>query len=310
MPVQKYLTELRLQSEEMIFLIVEYETDKTLSLKILNVKHKEIFEGEARNLELRTQAVKNCVDFGEYVSDMTRALFKAKIKESKYLYSFEKKNDDYIFKWKIKDADNIINDLGYVILKKGDFVFALRDYLVLLSNDMKKLHAKEQELSIQLQESKKETNEALRQLSLATHMKETLEKELYSKFVLVLNEKKRKIKELEQKYKVNHLSSNNNPKKSRLDNKLEMGSSDSSDEVDEPEDVNQPGPSNKQKSLLFPDENKPVVPTSSNKIRNRKIPNYKKNNTDNPTTSVNSSPSNNNVAIEDSESDEDLLELV
>ncbi|GFT43795.1 uncharacterized protein NPIL_642471 [Nephila pilipes] len=304
MTFHKALTKIRLQDQDDVFLVSEFEIGDKLVLKILNIKRSEIYIGQASDVELRSQAAKIRLTFNDYINKAIKALFGNLQSGTNFLYCLDKKDDKYTFKWKSIDLEETVINLGNVEMEKKEFVFVLTDILQSISSEMHMLNDKMRELELELNQSKNQTSETLKQLSFAIDIKESLEKEMYSKFVCVLNEKKRKIKQLQKK---SYSCTNNKPeKKSRKS--LEPVFSDTSDELDGLLDINKPGPSTtkEQKTLLFLDDNKAVIPTDRKRIRNRKIPISRKANMKDTLSSKNSSHDEEKI-IEDSDKSDDSL---
>lgn len=271
MSPKKSLKRIHLQDNDDVFLMSEYEIESNLCLQILNIKRNEAYIGQLNDYDLRSQAVNIRLTYCDFIQKATDALFEKNLDDSNFLYTLEKKNGHFVFKWKSIDNEETIINLGFVEMNKKDSVSVFTDILLSASDEMHSLNSKVVKMSAELNESKKDNSDAIQQLSLAIDVRESVEKELYSKFVLVLNEKKRRIRELQQGSNSKHQPKHKKTKTSHI------LSSDSSD-VDGDVDLNQPGPSNAtgRNSLPFLDDNKPVVPVSQNRIRNRKVPASKK----------------------------------
>ncbi|XP_035213629.1 DNA repair protein XRCC4-like [Stegodyphus dumicola] len=204
---------------------------------------------------------------------MTKALFQSTPDCREYIYSLEKSSDAYIFKWKSVDSDETVINLGNLKLDEIDYKFAIADVLQSASSELLSLNEKVHSLNASLQESENKKTEAVNLLALSTDAKENLEREMYAKFILVLNEKKRKIRELQLNKKSHSRSSNNKREKSCENKKSYHQYSESSDEVDgNLETANKPAPStsSKRSSMLFFDDIESDVPIKQSKMRNRK----------------------------------------
>ncbi|GFS44898.1 uncharacterized protein TNIN_485591 [Trichonephila inaurata madagascariensis] len=305
MTVQKAFTKIHLQNDDDVFLMSEYELDYKLAVKILNIKQNEIYVGHAEDVELRSQAAKIRLTFKEYIDKTIKSLFGSSQNDTKFVYCLDKKNDVYTFKWKSIDFEETVINLGSMDMKKGNFVFLLTDILQSVSLEMLMLNDKVLKLEIELNQSKSQTSEILKQLSVATDMKKSLEDEMYAKFVCVLNEKKRKIEELMQK----PFSNNNNNHKKKSRRTLEPVFSDSSDDAVGLLDSRKPGPSIKkeQESLLFLDDNNAIMPINQKRIRSKKIHISRKTDINDASTSKKFSQPLKEVIEDNVESDDSLL---
>ncbi|GFQ78459.1 uncharacterized protein TNCT_89631 [Trichonephila clavata] len=304
MTVQKALLKIHLQNHDDVFLMSEYEMDDKLAVKILNIKQNEIYVGHADDIELRSQAAKIRLTFKEYIDKTIKSLFGSLHNDTKFIYCLDKKDDVYTFKWKSIDCEETVVNLGSMDMKKGNFVFLLTDILQSVSLEMLMLNDKVLKLEIELNQSKSQTSEILKQLSVAIDRKKRLENEMYAKFVCVLNEKKRKIEELIQKPFSNN---NNNPKKKSR--KTEPVFSDSSDDAGGLLDCKKPGPSStkEQESLLFLDDNKAIMPINQKRIRSKKIPISRKTDINDASTTKKLSQPMEKVFEDNIESDDSLL---
>ncbi|CAL1265769.1 unnamed protein product [Larinioides sclopetarius] len=302
------MSKLRLRNGDDVFLMVEYELNNKLFVKILNLKRYEVYVGHSNDIELRSQAARIRLTFDEFIEKIIKALIENATDNSNFLYCLDEKDGIYKFQWKSIDEEQTIVSLGSVDVRKESFVITLADMLENISIDMHLMRNKIQDLNADIDKTRNQTSDALGQLRLATEMKETLEREMYSKFVLVLNEKKRKIRELQQKNKHTSLSSYSEYQKKKPKKSSKPLVNDTSNDTDEFEDIDKPGPSNTKTdtSFSFLDDNKSILPANRNRIRNRKILESSKESKNN-STFANSNQSSKNI-IEDDVSDEHLFD--
>ncbi|GBM73314.1 hypothetical protein AVEN_144693-1 [Araneus ventricosus] len=306
MLIQKALSKLRLRNGDDVFLMVEYELNNKLFVKILNLKRNEVYVGHSNDIELRSQAARIRLTFDEFTEKIIKALVENASDNSNFLYCLDEQDGMYKFQWKSIDEEQTIISLGSVDVRKESFAITLTDMLEMISIEMRLMRNKIQELNADIDRTQNQSSDALEQLRLATEMKEKLEKEMYSKFVLVLNEKKRKIRELQQKNKHNSHSGNTEFQKKKPKKSSKPLVSDSSDELD---DIDEPGPSaaKTDTSFSFLDDDKSILPTTRNRIRNRKVLASKKEN-GNKSTFINCNQSSKNITVDDDESDEHLFD--
>ncbi|KAG8185556.1 hypothetical protein JTE90_017561 [Oedothorax gibbosus] len=267
MVLKKSLKNIHLQQDNHdVCLFSEHEAEGNLRFYILNVELKEAYFGQVNDFDLRVQAANIRLTYNDFIKKATDALFEKNT--DSYLYTLDKQNGKFIFKWKSIDHEETVINLGHVEMHERDYLLMFTEVLAAVSDEMHLLNSKVATLSAKVNESETFASETVKQLQHSMEVKESMEKELYSKFVMVLNTKKRRIRELQEK-----LGSKNQPKHSKRAKTSHILSSDSSD-VDGELDANEPGPSKVtgRDSLLFPDDDEPIVPMAKNRARNRKVP--------------------------------------
>ncbi|XP_054706932.1 uncharacterized protein LOC129216741 [Uloborus diversus] len=262
----KSILKISLQNEQEVFLLSEYVPENKLSVKILSVGQNEAWHGEISDLDLRSQAAHIRLTFSKFLTKAKNAFFYSNQSDVKYIYNLEKRNSKHAFEWKSIDCEETIIKLGYVLVEKTDFKTICSEVLTCVSQELLTANNIHNELKATLEKSESKRSELVELLSNATEAKSSVEKELYSKFVVLLNAKKRKIREL-----TSNISDDSNDsgklqvKKKAKTNQCPIMFSDSSNEAD---NVDDPMPSS-SKSFLF-DDNSPTLIITPSKMRDRK----------------------------------------
>ena len=174
------------------------------------------WEGSLSETELEVLASRSKMDVQVYITDTVKALSRQNLGSLSFLYSMkllEKNKIQLVWKKHIL-SENIKFQLGEMQLygvHATSTAAALLDFAVTsmdtLQNGKTKLEAKCERLG-------KERQEVLHDLQECVNIQEKVEKELFSKFKLVLNEKKTKIRNLMES--VQHLKEENEELRCKL----------------------------------------------------------------------------------------------
>lgn len=275
MAVVKSLIKVDIGDEKTAFIACNYEYQKKLHALLIDINRCEAFSGYATDIDLRSQAASIRMSFNDFISLSTKALTHKDCDGCQFLYSFENSYEDFVLKWKSVDNDETIITIGCIKMKKEDYGTVIKDLFSMLSEELLNLNKKLCEIEANLNNAEKEKTNALNLLSDAINVKDSIEEELYAKFIVVLNEKKRKIRELKQntcKKLPQKKTTTKRMAQKKFKNEEPHQISDSSDEIDgDLQDINVPGPSNAKRdnSLLFFDDDEPPVPVTPSKMRKR-----------------------------------------
>lgn len=264
---------INLADRDDVFLVSDYQPEKKLCLTLLDVNKCEAFSGSATDTELRSHAATIRMSFSTFIDLTTHALSQNEYDGLRFLYCLEKNCHDFLFKWKSLDSDETQITIGVVKMCKNEYQPMMNDVLLLLSKELLDLNKKVLDVEADLINSHKEKEDAIHLLAEATKMRERIENELYAKFILVLNEKKRKFREL------SNITCSMDPKRIKFTetgprSKFHRISTSDSDEVDgNLVAANVPGPSTAKRddSLPFPDDDESKISVSPSKVRNRNV---------------------------------------
>lgn len=182
------------ESSESIFLLSELKAG-TLYLKASDGLRS--WEGSIKNHELQTLAKRSKMEVHVYTTETWKALSRQDLGDLSFLYSIkqlEKTKIQLIWK-KYIFADNIKFQLGEVILSemvKG----GIHSLLNLAVNSMNDFRESNSQLLAKCDRLSKERQVTLTDLQECADIQDKIENHLFSKFKLVLNEKKAKIRAL------------------------------------------------------------------------------------------------------------------
>ncbi|XP_078482211.1 DNA repair protein XRCC4-like [Ciona intestinalis] len=160
--------------------------------------------GRITDNEIQTSVMELQMNTDTYVSLMHFALcgINTTGNSATFDYALQQNGQDITLQWKKVDGD-IKYCLGSIHLKHSDSAFIMKQILTSCSNYMSKMYTdkgKTERKCLDLEEQFSKCDESLNQ---CYKIKEEQQTELLSKFVLVLNEKKRKIRELQTIVKSN-----------------------------------------------------------------------------------------------------------
>ena len=203
------LSKLELEdSSKCIFVLSEFRTD-SLYLKAFDGSRG--WEGSISEMGLRALAERSKTDFPQYVTETKKALSRQELGTQSFLYSvkyLEKKNKIQLVWKKYIASDNVKFQLGEVELSGSSSGSGLASSLLDMAvMSIDELLMSNHQLQSQCERLAKERHEVLQDLTQCADIQDKIEKDLFGKFKLVLNEKKAKIKNLMQSVK--HLKEEN-----------------------------------------------------------------------------------------------------
>jgi len=182
----------------------------------------KVWSGKVTEDDLEELASRLKINYSKYVEQTTEALTSLGTAASQtFQYQLKQQRDTAEFSWKKHIAEeNITFQLGSATLKSrpdsSQFITKMFKHCVL---SMEELKERIRNLETDNERLSQERLNALKRLEKCVVAKEELEQELYSKFTMVLNSKKEKIRQLKQ----------------GVNNSMGNGAADDSDsDVDEP----------------------------------------------------------------------------
>lgn len=281
MSVLNSLILIDLAEQEDVFLFCNFEQDRKLHIVLLDVNECKAFSGYVTDIDLRSQAATINMMFSDFISLSTKALTKKEAEGSKFLYSLEKNCENLIFKWKSVDQDETIISIGNIKVTERDYGSLVKEVFVMLSNELSNLNSKVSSMEEELQSIRKEKEGAVRLASEVTDVKDRVEKELFSKFILILNQKKEKVRSLKRNHDDTLVNAAVSKKKKNMKPKKLHQISDSSDEaISDIEKAHVAGPSTSKHNISLPflddDNEEPILPSPSKRRIRQKDASCKK----------------------------------
>lgn len=193
------LNKINLQNEESeYFLYSVYEIDENLfHLSLISFEDDKYFKAVLEEEYMRDKALKLRIPYEDYLNETKSALCFVP-SDLKFVYDVRKDSKNFMFEWKKLIEEEELKILYgsvvlYVLNMKDIFKSILESFIVKMTNIHNEI-AQMKEKVHQLSKDKSETIDLLEQTA---EWKQNLEKDLYTKFILVLNSKKEKIRELE-----------------------------------------------------------------------------------------------------------------
>uniref|UniRef100_UPI00398EA405 DNA repair protein XRCC4 isoform X2 n=1 Tax=Pristiophorus japonicus TaxID=55135 RepID=UPI00398EA405 len=139
----------------------------------------------------------------KYVDELRRALTMGEDRTKSYSFDFLKDSDKEVFHFSYeKLLQDISFKLGSVELRKvSDSTEVIKELINYVLHCNAKLRDKNEHLQQENKRLSCDRNDSLKELEKYVKAKEELEQDLYSRFILVLNEKKAKIRSLQENVK-------------------------------------------------------------------------------------------------------------
>ncbi|XP_070565466.1 DNA repair protein XRCC4-like isoform X1 [Ptychodera flava] len=161
----------------------------------------QAWTGEISIDELESLASDIKMDASEYINQTCKALTREKTGQTTFQYQVKKyKGESIEFSWKkVMDTDRIKFQLGSVVLEKAsDTTETVKEIFDFSIEKMGSLHGKISTLEADNARLSAERGKALKRLEKCVELKENMEKDLYGKFQVLVNDKKAKIRQLKE----------------------------------------------------------------------------------------------------------------
>ncbi|XP_067124133.1 DNA repair protein XRCC4-like [Centruroides vittatus] len=192
------LTKINLVSfKEDYFLCTLYEQENNqFHILLISLDCDKYFKGILEEEFMKEKALKLRKTYENYLEE-TKSALKFINSSLKFIYDIKKSGDHYVFEWKkLIEEEEVRVLFGSVVLSVSDVKDVMKYILELFEININKLQSEVVQLQQQEMQLIEDKNETMALLEETTKWKKNLERELYSKFILVLNNKKEKIKEL------------------------------------------------------------------------------------------------------------------
>lgn len=194
--VKLSLKKITFEKDGEFFLYSRYKVGRSLHVSLFNLKNYEAYTGDSSEINLRAMASTRRSTYSDFLANTVCALMWDD-SEIQFTYSFEKDAGDLYFRWaKVFESEDMKVSLGRIKVCSVDFYSVIETVLCQVSLELRTISTSLEKTKLELEESNKEKERSKDLIQSAIKVKEEMEKELYSKFVVVLNKKKEKIRKL------------------------------------------------------------------------------------------------------------------
>ncbi|XP_073438795.1 DNA repair protein XRCC4 isoform X1 [Dendrobates tinctorius] len=258
------------------FLQIGWERELDSGFNVTLCDGHDAWTGEVSKEDLSKEAADMEMNHSKYVEELKKALITAPQTGSKYSFDLVKDEENpemYCFTYE-KTLNAISFKLGSLRLRNAadpsGIVKELIDYCLSCATE---LHGRNEHLLKENERLRQDWNDMHEQLDKFVSGKEELERGLYTRFTLVLNEKKTKIRSLNQKLsqtgqKVSEKSSSSLPFDTLPIADYSGSMDEESSEVKE--ETAPPSVSRSQSLLISPDDSTDIAPSRKRRQRGQK----------------------------------------
>eukprot|EP01117_Protostelium_nocturnum_P018493 TRINITY_DN7746_c0_g1_i1.p1 TRINITY_DN7746_c0_g1~~TRINITY_DN7746_c0_g1_i1.p1 ORF type:complete len:409 (-),score=93.44 TRINITY_DN7746_c0_g1_i1:60-1238(-) len=191
--------------KEEYFLKSEWDT-LGISFQIELTDGEHIWFGQISKEELENRLKPQGMQVKEYFQLVKECLSLQDLQQKKFSYQLSQQQQDLILVWKVKLHDHSLSSKDFSFSVKGSVVLKkigiheqknrTRQFFNWLMDKSASLDTENESNKEKCQELQKQRDDALSKFQQLVSDKANLEKDLYEKFLVILNEKKRKIMEL------------------------------------------------------------------------------------------------------------------
>ncbi|KAM3939419.1 DNA repair protein XRCC4 isoform 1-T1 [Leptodactylus fuscus] len=232
--------------------------------------------GEVSKEDLIKEAADMEMEHSKYIEELKKALISVPQTGSKYSFDLvkdEEKPGTYCFTYE-KTLRDISFKLGSLRLRNAlDPAAIIKELIEYCLNCSTELHSRNEHLLKENERLRQDWNDMHEQLDKFVDSKEELERNLYTRFTLVLNEKKAKIRSLNQKLSQTEQKVPEKSNSSVPFDTLPIAEYDGSTDEETPEvkEETAPPPVFKRRSLLSsPDDSPDIAPSRKRRQRGQK----------------------------------------
>ncbi|XP_067838901.1 DNA repair protein XRCC4 isoform X2 [Heptranchias perlo] len=186
------------------YLQMSWEKDLGRGFNVTLCNGEQAWSGRVSNNQVTREAKEAEMDREKYVDELRRALTTGEERTKSYSFDFFKDSDkEEVFQFSYeKLLQDISFKLGSVELRKvHDSTEVTKELINYVLDCNAELRDKNEHLQQENKRLSCDRNYCLNELEKCVKAKEELEQDLYSRFVLVLNEKKAKIRSLQENLK-------------------------------------------------------------------------------------------------------------
>ncbi|XP_056394920.1 DNA repair protein XRCC4 isoform X3 [Hyla sarda] len=262
--------------EATYFLQIEWKQDLGNGFNVTLCDGQNAWTSEVSKEDLSKEAADMEMEHSKYIEELKKALITVQQTGSKYSFDLVKDEENpemYCFTYE-KTLKDVSFKLGSLRLTNAsDPAEIIKEFINYCLNCATELHSRNEYLLKENERLRQDWDDMHKQLEKFVKSKEDLERDLYTRFTLVLNEKKAKIRSLNQKLsqtekKVSEKSSSSIPFDT-LPVADYNGSTD--EESSEVKEEAAPPPISKRRSLLnSPDDSPDIAPSRKRRLRGQK----------------------------------------
>ncbi|XP_051876511.1 DNA repair protein XRCC4 isoform X2 [Pristis pectinata] len=188
------------------YLKISWDEDLGNGFTITLCNGEQAWSGSVSSDQITIEANEAEMDREKYVEDLRCALITWEEKAKRYSFDFIKDSEREVFHFSYEKVSKDISfKLGSVELQEvSDTTEVIKEIINYVLHCNTELRSRNDHLQ---QENKRllcERNSSLEELEKYVKAKEDLEQDLYSRFILVLNEKKAKIRQMQERLKCAH----------------------------------------------------------------------------------------------------------
>nr|XP_020863556.1 DNA repair protein XRCC4 isoform X4 [Phascolarctos cinereus] len=254
--MERNVSRIHMVSEPSIiyFLQVSWEKDLGSGFDITLTDGQSAWSGAVTASEISREADDMAMERDKYVGELRKALVVGTEPANVYRFDFSKENCHFSYEKSLKDVSFILGSLN--LQKVSSPAEVIRELMSYCLNCVADQLAKNKHLQRENEMLQRDWSDVQKRLEKCVTAKENLEADLYKRFVLVLNEKKAKIRSLHKLLKqAQEPEEDTQDERESIDHTESCKKRESAyDESTDEESENLPVPSE-----VVPGENKPIL---------------------------------------------------
>ncbi|XP_007487412.2 DNA repair protein XRCC4 isoform X1 [Monodelphis domestica] len=194
--MERNVSRIHIVSEPSIiyFLQVSWEKDLGSGFDIILTDGQSAWSGTVTTSEISREADDMAMERDKYVDELKKALVLGTEPANVYKFDFSKENCNFSYSRNLKNVSFILGSL--ILQKVSSPAEVIRELMSYCLNCMADQLAKNEHLQRENEMLQRDWNDVQKRLEKCVTDKENLEADLHKRFVLVLNEKKAKIRSL------------------------------------------------------------------------------------------------------------------
>ncbi|XP_040277441.1 DNA repair protein XRCC4 [Bufo bufo] len=262
--------------EATYFLQIGWERELARGFSVTLSDGHNAWTGKVSKEDLSREAEDMEMERSKYIEELKKALITVPQTGNKYSFDLvkdEEKPEIYCFTYE-KTLKNISFKLGSLKLRNApDPAEIIKDLIDYCLNCATELHSRNEHLLKENERLRQDWNHMHEQLDKSVNSKEELERNLYTKFTLVLNEKKAKIRSLNEKLSQTEQKVSEKSNSSLPFDTLPIADYNGSTDEESSEVKEEPAPlsiSRRRSLLSSPDDSPDIAPSRKRRQRGQK----------------------------------------